>query len=57
VDDVGQNLIEEIDLVEKGKNYGWKIMEGGLCYNPSTDCDKAGLDFLFGIMGMMWGTL
>ena len=44
VGDVGQNLIEEIDLVEKGKNYGWNIMEGELCYSPATDCDKTGLE-------------
>ena len=41
--DVGQNAREEIDLVEGGKNYGWRIMEGTLCFNPSTNCDRTGL--------------
>jgi len=33
--DVGQDRREEIDIVENGKNYGWRIMEGNLKYSPS----------------------
>jgi len=44
VGDVGQDREEEIDLVDKGKNYGWNIMEGTLCYSPSTGCNQTGLE-------------
>jgi glucose/arabinose dehydrogenase len=37
--DVGQDLWEEVDIVKKGANYGWRLMEGTHCYNPATGCD------------------
>lgn len=43
VADVGQNRVEEIDVVEKGGNYGWNRVEGNLCFNPSVNCNQSGL--------------
>ncbi len=44
VGDVGQNRLEEINVVEKGKNYGWKVMEGDLCFFPKSNCSQKGLE-------------
>jgi hypothetical protein len=44
VGDVGQNRMEEIDVVEKGGNYGWNTMEGSLTYSPGS---QVGLDLPF----------
>ena len=44
VADVGQGRMEEIDIVKKEGNYGWNIMEGSLCYSPSSGCNKTGLE-------------
>lgn len=35
--DVGQNDIEEIDVVLAGGNYGWPIKEGSFCFDPNGD--------------------
>lgn len=42
VADVGQGAVEEVDIVRRGENMGWRIMEGDRCYNAST-CDRTGL--------------
>lgn len=40
--DVGQDLQEEINFQPSaavgGHNYGWKILEGNLCYAPASGC-------------------
>lgn len=41
--DVGQDKREEIDIIEKAKNYGWNTMEASLCYKPA-NCNTKGLE-------------
>jgi glucose/arabinose dehydrogenase len=48
VGDVGQNRYEEVDRstkaggAGKGRNYGWRQLEGNACYKPSSGCSKTG---------------
>jgi uncharacterized repeat protein (TIGR03806 family) len=40
--DVGQARREEVNAIDSGANYGWRIMEGNLCFNPDP-CSSLGL--------------
>jgi glucose/arabinose dehydrogenase len=46
IGDVGQNRREEINTLttdeSKARNFGWDVMEGTLCYEPPSGCDKTG---------------
>jgi glucose/arabinose dehydrogenase len=39
VADVGQNDIEEVDVVKPGRNYGWPVKEGTFLFDMNGDAD------------------
>ena len=46
--DVGQDAREEINVsaglnAGRGLNYGWRLMEGSVCFNPTTNCNSGPL--------------
>jgi len=41
--DVGQNAWEEINIIRKGGNYGWNILEGTHCFTVGK-CDNTAFD-------------
>ena len=40
--DVGQGQLEEVDIVERGGNYGWNVMEGTHCLVAGGPCPVPG---------------
>jgi glucose/arabinose dehydrogenase len=48
IGDVGQDAREEIDVAVapnagRQANYGWRLMEGVLCFNPAMNCNSGSL--------------
>ncbi len=57
IGDVGQGAWEEVHRATKatgggrGANYGWRLMEGLACYDPSEGCPTAGLTLPVAVYG------
>ncbi len=48
IGDIGQDAREEVNVspgpnAGRGLNYGWRLMEGSTCFNPSTNCNNGTL--------------
>lgn len=48
IGDVGQNRFEEVDRATRASgggravNFGWRLLEGRACFQPPSDCNRAG---------------
>ena len=40
--DVGQERFEEVNIIERGGNYGWDVVEAGWCFEPAENCEDDG---------------
>lgn len=43
VADVGQDLWEEVTVVGRGENHGWKTREGAHCFPPDATCSRGAM--------------
>lgn len=47
IGDVGEQRIEEVNFLaagNSGKNFGWRRMEGNLCFKPTYNCNDGSLE-------------
>jgi len=42
--DVGEGVVEEVDIVRRGANYGWNEVEGDECFWRFPDCDPSAFE-------------
>jgi hypothetical protein len=53
--DIGQDQYEEVDVISKGGNYGWRVYEGPLLFQPQHtpggNTSAASIDPIFPVVG------